>query len=87
MANSTSPFEILKTWHNCDTVVLHWRSAQEPQIITGNIVLETVPAPAGNEYPWQIETVYSEFNSGAWLVNLGVFVPTCPAPPPPSRKL
>jgi hypothetical protein len=36
---------------------------------------------------WKIETVYSEFNSGAWLVNLGVFTPPqCPPPPPPSRK-
>ena len=24
---------------------------------------------------WKIQTVYSEFNSGAWLVNLGVFKP------------
>jgi hypothetical protein len=32
---------------------------------------------------WKIETVYSEFNSGAWLVNLNVFTPTCSA----SRRL
>lgn len=27
------------------------------------------------EGQWLISTVYSEFNSGAWLVNLGVFKP------------
>lgn len=40
-----------------------------------------------------IDTVYSEFNSGAWLVDLGVFNPTaagiCDAqgngPPPPTN--
>jgi len=37
---------------------------------------------------WLINTVYSEFNSGAWLVNLGVFEPPqCPPPPPPSKML
>lgn len=29
--------------------------------------------------PWIINTVYSEFNSGAWLYDLGIFVPTCDA--------
>ena len=62
-------------WHNCDTVILNWRSAQTPQLVTGNVVLETAYDGA-----WKIKTTYSEFNSGAWLVNLGVFEPTCPAP-------
>ena len=33
--------------------------------------METVPAAAGNKYPWLINTLYSEFNVGAWLVDLG----------------
>jgi hypothetical protein len=43
-----------------------------PTNITGIIVLETV---RGNDGVWLINTVYSEFNSGAWLVDLGVFKP------------
>ncbi len=42
--------------------------------------MESVPNPTkGTSQPWLIKTVYSEFNSGAWLVNLGVFTPTCSA--------
>jgi len=63
-------------WYNCDNVFLRWRTALTPEFVTGIIVMETVPAPAGSKYPWLINTVYSEFNSGAWLVDLGVFVPS-----------
>ncbi|KAK3069206.1 hypothetical protein LTR53_012646 [Teratosphaeriaceae sp. CCFEE 6253] len=73
------PFEILNMWYACEgPVVIRWRSAQKPNIITGNIVMEVVRDTTGSE-PWVIKTVYSEFNSGAWLVNLGVFVPNCTA--------
>jgi len=73
------PFEILNMWYACTgPVVIRWRSAQTPEIVTGNIVLETERSTNGTE-PWLISTVYSEFNSGAWLVNLGVFVPNCTA--------
>ncbi|TKA29488.1 hypothetical protein B0A50_03501 [Salinomyces thailandicus] len=72
------PFEILNLWYACEgPVVMRWRSAQSPEIITGNIVIETTRSD-GSE-PWLMNTVYSEFNSGAWLVNLGVFVPNCTA--------
>lgn len=72
------PFEILNMWYACTgPVVIRWRSAQSPEEITGNIVMET---ERGNgTQPWLISTVYSEFNSGAWLVNLGVFTPNCSA--------
>jgi len=73
------PFEILNLWYACTgPVVIRWRSAQTPEIITGNIVLETTRSTNTSE-PWLINTVYSEFNSGAWLVNLGVFQPNCSA--------
>lgn len=81
------PFELLNLWHTCDTVVIRWRTTVQdgaPQFVTGLIVMET-------EYvdgEFLIDTVYSEFNSGAWLVDLGVFKPTCDAngngPPPPN---
>ena len=79
------PFKILKTWYNCDAVFIRWKSSapgtvQPEQQVTGIIVLETVankhPHP---KEPWLIETVYSEFNSGAWLYDLGIFTPTCNA--------
>ncbi|TKA69121.1 hypothetical protein B0A55_08870 [Friedmanniomyces simplex] len=73
------PFEILNMWYACTgPVVIRWRSAQTPNIVTGNIVMETERDTTGSE-PWLIKTVYSEFNSGDWLVNLGVFVPNCTA--------
>lgn len=72
------PFEILNLWYACTgPVVIRWRSAQSPEEVTGNIVMETVRG-SGSE-PWLINTVYSEFNSGAWLVNLGIFKPNCSA--------
>ncbi|KAL5372254.1 hypothetical protein DPSP01_013650 [Paraphaeosphaeria sporulosa] len=73
------PFEILKIWYNCNTVTLRWRSVapgfvQPEQQVTGLIVLETTRSKG--EEPFLIQTVYSEFNSGAWLYDLGIFVPT-----------
>ncbi|KAJ4349451.1 uncharacterized protein N0V89_008066 [Didymosphaeria variabile] len=73
------PFEILKIWYNCDTVIMRWRSVapgfvQPEEPVTGIIVLET-SCSKGKE-PFLIDTVYSEFNSGAWLYDLGIFKPT-----------
>lgn len=52
-----------------------------PEQVTGIIILETSEATvtADTPYQWLINTVYSEFNSGAWLVDLGVFQPNCSA--------
>lgn len=33
------------------------------------------PSEPGNKYNWRISNIWSEFNSAAWLVNLGVFKP------------
>ncbi|KAK4541063.1 hypothetical protein LTR36_008288 [Oleoguttula mirabilis] len=78
-AQPAIPFEILNLWYACEgPVVIRWRSAQTPQLITGNIVMETTRS-ANTSEPWLINTVYSEFNSGAWLVNLGVFTANCSA--------
>jgi len=78
-AQPAIPFEILNLWYACTgPVVIRWKSAQSPELVTGNIVMETERSTTGSE-PWLIKTVYSEFNSGAWLVNLGVFKPNCTA--------
>jgi len=80
------PWENLNVWFTCDTVIVRWRSSapgtvtpEEP--VTGIVVLETVPntvaAQRKQGQDFKIQTVYSEFNSGAWLYDLGVFVPTC----------
>ena len=87
-------FTILDIWYNCNTVIMRWTtpypgsgptalatSAQEE--VTGIIVLEVVcnerndGSAATN--PWLINRTYSEFNSGAWLYDLGIFTPTCSA--------
>ncbi|KAF2485676.1 hypothetical protein BDY17DRAFT_109950 [Neohortaea acidophila] len=90
------PFTIQKTYPACDSVAFTWvsqpgpggpanggKGVQPEQQVSGIIILETVPNtwnPSG-EFDWKIQTAYSEFNSGAWLYDLGVFVPTnCSAP-------
>jgi len=70
------PFEQLNIWYNCDTVFLRWRTALTPEFVTGIAVMETTAAPSGSEYPWLINTLYSEFNVGAWLVDIGTFTPS-----------
>ena len=76
-------FDILNTWNNCDTVMLRWRGSgnlgpvQPNEDVTGMIVIEAVPSTTSASYPWLIQTVYSEFNSGAWLYDLGVMKPSC----------
>jgi len=77
-AQADIPFEKLNVWYSCDAVFLRWRTtiaSGAPEFVTGIIVMETTQAPAGNAEPWLINTVYSEFNSGAWLVDIGTFVP------------
>jgi len=91
------PFTILKIWHNCNAVFLRWRTdapgtVQPEQPVTGIIAIETVPNPKKRtDQPWLIKVVYSEFNSGAWLYDLGIFKPECkadgtPANPPPTVR-
>ena len=71
-------FTILKTYNACDAVTIRWRTTSPgTQFVTGIIVAEVVRA-SGPE-PWLIETVYSEFNSGAWLVDLGLVQANCTA--------
>ena len=66
------PFKQLNLWYNCDTVTIRWESDMKPGIVTGLIVLETVYQNRN----FLIKEVFSEFNSGSWLVNLGIFKPS-----------
>ena len=74
-------FYQVKLWHTCNQVFVRWRmDTFPPEPVVGILALEAVPALDGSTFPWLIETVYNEFNSVAWLVDLGVFVPNCTAP-------
>lgn len=82
-------FNILNIWYNCDTVIVRWMTPNPGTItttqeeVTGIIVIEVKENQRADgsaaTNPWLIQTVYSEFNSGAWLYDLGIFVPTCSA--------
>ncbi|KAK5116638.1 hypothetical protein LTR62_007312 [Meristemomyces frigidus] len=85
-------FNIQNVWHNCDTVTLRWKGPQpnpgpgapSPQApVTGIIVLETQFQGFNCPQPFLINTVYSEFNSAAWLYDLNVFMPNCSSSGPP----
>lgn len=90
------PFETLDVWHNCNgTVSMRWLTTRsglnQPTEaaaipVPGLVILETEPAEEGNEYNYRIHTIYSEFNSAAWLVNLGVFKPEGAVTPVPASK-
>lgn len=77
-AQPNVPFEILNLWNTCNTVIIRWLSKQTPLPVQGISVATVVPAIKGQgggfgigEMKWQIENVVAEFNSGAWLGNLG----------------
>ncbi|KAK5129194.1 hypothetical protein LTR08_003769 [Meristemomyces frigidus] len=70
-------FEQLNVWYSCTAVFLRWRTPLTPEFVTGIIVGETIKnTNSTSDEPWLINTIYSEFNSGAWLVDVGSFVPT-----------
>jgi len=80
------PFQQLNIWNTCNTVIIRWVSAQSPEQVTGITALEVTPAPKYSKVgPYLIETVYSEFNSGAWLGNIGCSITNCPAAPAGSK--
>ncbi|KAK4546267.1 hypothetical protein LTR36_001944 [Oleoguttula mirabilis] len=76
-------FQQLNIWHSCDTVIIRWETTNTANItdvkpVIGMISMETCQAPYGNEYPYYIDTVYSEFDAGAWLQNI-IAAGFCPA--------
>jgi hypothetical protein len=63
------PFKILNLWNTCDTVIIRW---------LGISIATVVPAIEGQgggfgvgPQKWQISRILAEFNSGAWLGDLG----------------
>jgi len=68
-------FNQLNIWHSCDSVIIRWETTNtanitSPRPVVGMISMEVSKAPQGNAYPYWIDTVYSEFDAGAWLSNL-----------------
>lgn len=69
-------FQRLNLWHSCNAVNLRWMTTNtapipNPKPVVGLIALEVSKNPDWNaQYPWLINTVYSEFDAGAWLQNL-----------------
>lgn len=70
------PFTILQTWHTCDTVIIRW--VANPPTVPGATAQQVqgfdalIVEPSSNGFqPYQIKTTYGEFNSGAWLEDLG----------------
>jgi hypothetical protein len=45
--------------------------------VVGIAILHTIP-DASNIYGFRVRTLFSEFNAGAWMLNLGSVVPTAP---------
>jgi len=64
------PFTILDTWHTCDTVIIRWVAYPGTQQVQGFDALIVEPSTNSTQ-PYQIKTTYGEFNSGAWLADLG----------------
>ncbi|KAF2159695.1 hypothetical protein M409DRAFT_70872 [Zasmidium cellare ATCC 36951] len=68
-------FKQLNLWNACSSVIIRWETTNTANItdvkpVIGLIVMDTVKAPAGSQYPFLITRVYSEFDAGAWLQNL-----------------
>lgn len=74
-AQPALPFKILNYWFNCNNVIVRWQSDQSPQPVIGISVLQVIPA--STSYKWAINEIWVEFDSAAWLVNLGIFKPSC----------
>ena len=77
-AQPNVPFAILNLWNTCDAVIIRWISRQLPLPVQGISIAEVQPAIAGQgggvgsgAQKWQIKAVLAEFNSGAWLGDLG----------------
>lgn len=86
-------FEQLNIHHDCKSVTIRWKTTNtapitptlaNPRPVVGIILLEVVKAPAGNQYPWIVETAYSEFDAAAWLQNLEQAGGICAGTPNPS---
>jgi len=83
-AQPSVPFQVENVWFTCDVITIRWLSNQSPQPVVGITVAHAVFNPnfRGHRTMWQIDQVWAEFDSAAWLVNLGFTI----TPPASSRK-
>ena len=74
------PFKQLGVVYGCDSVSLRWytsdSAAGQPTKsdslpVVGNVFMHVVKAAPGDAYNFRIKATYSEFDSAAWLINLG----------------
>lgn len=49
-----------------------------PVEVSGISLIVVDKAPSGSKYAWIIKKIWLELNSGAYLINLGVYTATCP---------
>ncbi|KAK5174207.1 uncharacterized protein LTR77_001287 [Saxophila tyrrhenica] len=71
-AMGSLPWKNENVFWDCKNVFIRWVSNQHPLRVQGIAIFHTVAYPnATREIPYKIDHVLSEFNSGAWLVNLG----------------
>lgn len=68
-------FKQLNIWNACNSVLIRWETTNtapipSPRPVIGMIAIEVSQAPSGSQYPWLIDTVFSEFDAAAWLQNL-----------------
>jgi hypothetical protein len=69
--------ESRQQWTACDVITVRWESDQSPQPVVGISVLHTkFTGNLANPSLWSINEVWAEFDSGAWLVNLGILKPS-----------
>ncbi|OAP58114.1 hypothetical protein AYL99_07204 [Fonsecaea erecta] len=65
------PFQLIAIEaYNCDTISLRWIAGLQPQPVKGITVLKASNSQ-GQKDTWQISTIYTEFNSIAWLEDIG----------------
>lgn len=88
------PFETLNVFHGCNSTSVRWQTLrsgngqpneQAAIPVVGTAILETIP-DSENSFGWRIKTLFSEFNTAAWLVNNGVFTPNSTLTPPPAKR-
>jgi len=80
------PFDILNVYHDCNNVFVRWKFAVTPQPVQGISILLTSLNPnltAFIDQPYLIQNIYTEFNVGAFITNLGYYHPdvSCGGPP------
>ncbi|RVX70548.1 hypothetical protein B0A52_05199 [Exophiala mesophila] len=56
--------------YTCDTIALRWLATMQPEPVKGITILKASNTE-GKKDTWQIKTIFTEFNSIAWLKDIG----------------